>query len=215
MRDLSNINHLAEIPSLLHLLSNRVGSLANTSEISRTLSIPNTTLTRYLTLLKQIFLLVTLPPYFKNATKRLVKTPKIYLNDTGLVNYRNNCDIEHLRQNASYRGYVLENFIVMEFFKQKSWSRTPFNMYHYRSHTGSEVDIILERFDGKCIAIEIKSCTNIAEKDFKGIKNFEEGYKPNFLKGIVLYQGKDILPFKENWLAVPISKMWKMHPYKL
>lgn len=208
----AKIDRLGDVSNLIHIFASRVGTLFNASEISRVLSIPNTTLNRYIGLLKQIFLLILIPPYFKSLTKRLVKTPKVYLNDTGIVNYLNNADSQKLSQDSVYMGHVLENFVVMELLKQQTWCKTPFNIYHYRSHSGMEVDFVLENFNGKCIAIEIKKSKHVTLGDFKGIDAFEKDIEKNFQCGIILYQGNDILPFKNNWFAIPIAKLWKNYP---
>ena len=85
VRDLANIEGLTDMPRLLSLLASRVGSLLNMSELSRSSGIPNSTLKRYLSLLQATFLFQPLPAWSSNLGKRLIKSPKIHLIDSGLT----------------------------------------------------------------------------------------------------------------------------------
>ncbi len=114
VRELSNIEALSEIPRLLTLLAARIGSLLNVADISRSLAVSYSTLNRYLALLQATFLVQPLPPWFANVGKRLVKSPKAFLNDTGLA-----ANLLGINSAASLRaapsaGGIVENFVAME-----------------------------------------------------------------------------------------------------
>lgn len=207
VRDLSNIEGLSELPNLMQLMANRVGTLLNTSEVSRSLRLPNTTLKRYLSLLENLFLLVIIPPWAKNATKRLVKSPKIYLNDTGLLLHLTGHDNSRLLEDKNFLGHVFENFIVLELLKQMTWSEKLCRMYHYRTHSGQEVDVVIEAQDSQIVAIEIKLANTVTSKDFSGIIALEEETGSRFHRGIVLYLGQSVIPFGPNKHAVPLQLM--------
>lgn len=208
IRDISRIEGLSEIPALLGLIATRTSSLLNASELSRSLGLSATTLSRYMTLLQQIYLLVTVPAWAKNAGKRFVKAPKIYLNDTGLLSHLLFYNKEKYLSNMTLLGHVLENFVVMELLKQKTWSTTPFNIYHYRVQDTHEVDIVLESYDGKIIGIEVKLAKQVSQNDFKGLASLEDTVGTAFHRGIVLYMGSQTVPFSEKTAAVPISALW-------
>lgn len=208
IRELSHIEGLTEIPKLVNLLGTRIGSLLNNSELSRTMGMAGTTLKRYLALLELIYIMVPLPAWSRNAGKRLVKSPKIYLNDTGLLTNLLFCDDEKLLSNPGLFGHVLENFVVMEILKQKTWSRVPFNVYHYRTVVGKEVDIVLERGDSRLVGIEIKLSKSVTASDFVGLVELEESESVNFHRGVVLYLGEKVVPFGPNKYAVPLGALW-------
>lgn len=208
IRDLAQIEGLVELPRLLQLFAARCASLLNLSEVSRSTGVAATTLKRYLALLEKTYLLVFVPPWSKNLGKRLVKAPKVYLNDTGLLTHLVDFDKDRLLKNRAFFGHVLENFVVMELKKQMTWSKQRCSMFHYRTHGGQEVDIILEAPDSRVVAIEIKMSKTVDKKDFSGIESLEEDVGDSFQKGVVLYLGDDILPFGKNKYAVPIQALW-------
>lgn len=209
IKELSNIEGLMQIPNLLNVLAARTASLLNVNEISRSMGMSGVTLKRYLILLQMIFILISIPAWSRNASKRFIKSPKIYLNDTGLLMNALFCDKERLLSQRTLFGHVLENFVVMEILKQQTWSQTPFRLYHYRTTTGQEVDIVLEASDLKVVGIEVKLSQSVNEGDFKGIKFLEESAGDYFHKGIVLYLGSNTVAFGDNKLAVPISALWE------
>ncbi len=83
------------------------------------------------------------------------------------------------------------------------------SLFHYRSHTGQEVDLVLENSEGKLVGIEVKASATIDAKSFKGLKSLAEATKKCFHRGIVLYNGTQILPFGEGMFALPISSLWQ------
>lgn len=210
VRDMAHIERLVELPMLLNLLAARAGNLLNTSDLSRTSGLPNTTLKRYLALLENLYLYVSLPPWFNNRSNRVVKANKVYLNDTKLLCYLLGLDQKGLMNNRPLFGHVIENFVVMELKKQQTWSEIPTRMYHYRTHTGSEIDIILESFSGEIIAIEVKGSQTITPKDFASIKHLQQQNMDKNILGFVVYTGTQMIPFSNNLTAIPITHLW--HP---
>ena len=208
IRDLTHIEGLSEIPNLLSLLATRVGTLMNTSEISRSMGLPNTTLKRYLTLLETLYLITPLPAWSSNLSKRLIKTPKIFFNDTGIVSYLLSLSKESLLFQKHILGHLLENFVVSEVLKAVSYSSEIVHAFHYRTHSGQEIDILLQNAHGKIAGIEVKSKSSVQKEDFKGIFALEEDIKEKFVCGVVLYMGKTIIPFGHNKYALPISILW-------
>ncbi|MDR3490649.1 MAG: ATP-binding protein [Gammaproteobacteria bacterium] len=212
VRDIANIEGLTQLPRLLSLLAARISSLMNLAEISRATGIPHTTLIRYMTLLQTIFLIHTVPAWSNNQSKRIVKTPKLYLCDTGLASYLLGLTLSRLNTEPGLIGPLLENFVVMELKKQLGWSKATLNMFHYRTASGQEVDIVLENLEGRCVGIEVKASANIMQQDFKGLIYLSEHLGNRFLRGIVLYTGNQILSFGKELYAVPINCLWNVIP---
>ena len=211
IRDLSRIEGLASIPRLLSLLAIRSGHLLNFSEISRTSGLPQATLKRYMALLEATFLIKLLPPWSANLSKRLVKSPKIFITDTGLLGYLIGMDKNRLSSEPELAGPLLENFVVMELLKQISWSQTQPQMFHFRTQVGGkEVDIVLEDAAGRIVGIEIKAAHTVKAGDLSGLKLLAKETKDRFVRGIVLYTGSQFVPFGNNLTAMPISTLWRL-----
>jgi len=210
VRDLSNIEQLTALPNLLELIASRAGALLNNSDLSRSLELPLTTLKRYLSLLELLFLVVPVRPWFGNFGKRLIKVPKTYLNDTGLLCHLLGCDVGAISANGTLLGAVFENFIVMELIKQLTWSETRAKIFHFRTVNGQEVDIVLEAANGKIVGIECKASATIKADTFKGLKALKELAGKKFHRGIVLYTGSNVLGFGEDMQAVPVSALWEI-----
>jgi len=209
MMDLAVIEHSREVPALLSLCAARAGSLVNISELSRDLKLNSTTLTRYLALLETLFIVIMQQAWYNNLGKRLVKSPKTYLVDTGLLCWLSLMTIEKMMNNVNHgKGHVVENFVVNELMKQLTWNTTRTRLYHFRSAANQEVDIILERLDGKIVGIEVKSNQHVGVADIKGMLFLKESVPHLWHRGIVLYGGDVVFPLTEDIIALPISALW-------
>lgn len=210
VRDLSNIEGLRSLPNLLALIASRTGGLLNMADLSRSLELTHSTLKRYLILLETVFLVIEVPAWSTNLGKRLVKSPKLYLNDTGLLCHLLGCDAAGLERNRPLFGFVFENFVVMELLKQISWSKTQPKLFHLRQLNGQEVDIVLESRRQQVVGIECKASSTVTLDDFKGLRTLREQAGDKFHRGIVLYSGSETLAFKEDLIAVPVSALWEL-----
>jgi predicted AAA+ superfamily ATPase len=144
-----------------------------------------------------------------NLGKRLVKAPRVYLNDTGLMISLLGLNGSQLAANRSLLGPLLENFVVMELRKQAGWSKTRPRVLHFRTHTGEEVDVVLETAAGEVVGIEVKSAASVTAADFKGLRALSDLAGPRFHRGVVLYTGAEVVPFAKNLHAVPIHALWQ------
>jgi predicted AAA+ superfamily ATPase len=209
IRNLANIEGLIQIPNILQLIGTRVGSTVNLSDIARLSGVKNTTLQRYMALLEHVFLILKVPAWTPNIEGQIVKSPKIFLNDSGLLCHLRGESVESLMENRTTVGAFLENFIIMEIVKQLSWSGLFLKPYHFSVHSGAEVDLILEDRKKQLYGIEIKSAASVGQNDFKGLKRLAEVAGKKFQKGIVLYGGENMVGgFGENLHAVPLSAVW-------
>ncbi|RJP39840.1 MAG: ATP-binding protein [Phycisphaerales bacterium] len=209
VRDLAGIERLTELPRLLKLLAARAGSLLNFADVARDLSAPQTTLKRYFALLEMTFLVHTLPAWSSNLGKRLVKSPKLYLNDSGLLAHLLGTSGRRLARDPMQRGPLVENFVVMELYKQATWSRTQPELFHFRTHAGREVDVVLEDRAGRIVGIEVKAGATLGTDDLKGLKELAALAGKRFHRGVILYMGQDAIPFGPRLHALPISAMWE------
>jgi len=209
VRDLAQIEGLSAMPRLLALLASRVGSLLNHAEVSRSLGLPQTTLKRYMALLETTFLVQLLPAWSGNLGKRLVKSPKLYLNDTGLAAALLGRGDEKALRDSQLMGPLLENFVVAEVRKQVTWGRTEPSLFHFRTLTGQEVDVVFESPSGDLVGIEVKASATVDAGDLRGLRCLAEQTGKRFHRGVVLYRGRETVPFGKNMHAVPVQALWQ------
>lgn len=208
IRELAQINDLSIMPRFLELLAARVGALHNAAEVSRAMQIPQTSIKRYMSLFEATFLVYRLLPWSTNPGKRLVKTPKLYFNDTGLAAHLTAQSADALRAKSLLSGPLLENFVLNELRKQATWAQRSPRFYHLRTQSGIEVDFILEAQNGDCVGIEVKAAATVRADDFKGCQWMQDQLGDKFVAGIVFYPGKEIVPFGKKLWAMPVSAIW-------
>ena len=208
VRDLANLEQLTELPHLLQLLATRSASLLNQAELSRASRLTQSTLKRYFSLLETLFLVHRVPAWARNPGKRLVKSPKVFLPDTGLLAWLLEISIEKMRALPGLPGNVVETFVACELLKHLAFSEKGLSLWHYRTQSDIEVDFVLENRVGKITGIEVKASVSIDSSDFKGLRHLRETEGDRFQRGIVFYAGRESVAFAEDLFAVPLSFWW-------
>lgn len=208
VRELARIDTLADLPHLVGLIASRPMALLNYADLARGVSLPQTTLKRYMALLQTVFLIRTVPPWHGNLGKRLVKSPKLLLADSGLAAHLMGLDAARLRDDRTLFGPLLEGFVAMEIEKQLGWSHVSPSLFHFRSHTGDEVDLVLEERSGRLVGIEVKAAATVGSADFNGLRTLAAAVGPRFHRGVVLYTGTEVVPFGDRLHAVPVDALW-------
>ena len=198
LRDLAAVQQVDRLYDLLRLLAERSASLANLAEMSRTLGMPRSTTEKYLRLLEKLFLLVRLPAWAKNPTKRLTKAPKLHFVDTGLCAF-----LMHEPRD----GALFENFVAMEVAKLAASSGEDFALYHFRDAAGHEVDLVLEGPRG-VVGLEVKVSARLTPADFRGLKALKALVGDRWAGGYVIHPGARALPFGEGLWSLPLTALW-------
>ena len=209
IRELAHIDGLSVMPRLLAILASRPMGLLNYADLSRISGLTQSTVKRYVALLEATFLAQTVPAWFANIGKRLTKSPKIVMADAGLATYLLGMNSQRLFEDRNLFGLLLEGFVSMELKKQSAWSRVKPDLFHFRSHDGSEVDFILEEPGGRLVGVEVKASTALAGTDFKSLRFLAERVSKRFHRGVVLYTGDEMLSFGPKLHAVPLSALWR------
>lgn len=163
IRNLSQVGDLGQFERFLRLCATRTGQILNVSDLARDIGVSVPTARRWLSMLETGYQVVLLYPYYRNLGKRLVKSPKLYFNDTALA-----CYLLGLRDSETLLGsphfpHLFETFIVMDFWKRcHVFGHLP-SMYYLRTRDGLEVDLVVE-MDGRIHLFEIKSGATMVPK---------------------------------------------------
>ncbi len=200
-RDLQAISSISALPDFRRLMQAtclRIGQLVNQAELGRDVALPQPTVHRYLNLLETSYLLVRLPAYAVNRTKRLIKSPKVYWSDTGVA--------LHLTQEKEPSGAHLECMVLHDLL---TWRDTRFHdtgIFYWRTAIGEEVDFVIET-GGRLLPIEVKATTHPRLRDARNLRTFRTEYGKNSRAGLLLHAG-DIL----EWIAPDIlaAPWWRV-----
>lgn len=173
VREIKNIGDLSTFQRFVRLCAGRTGQLVNFSTIGNELGINYKTVQSWVSILEASFIVFLLTPHHRNFNKRIVKQPKLYFYDTGLL-----CsllDISSVAQLANHylRGNIFESFVISEYIKMRLHGGVRPNAYFWRDNAGHEIDLLLE--EGQDLyAVEIKSGETINSDFFRGLKYFQE-----------------------------------------
>lgn len=209
VRELSQrIERLTELPRLLTALAGRTATLLNAAELSRASGIPERTVLRYLTLLEATFLIIRVPAWTANLRKRLLKTPKVVMVDTGLAAYLQNVDARRLKAEPALLGPLLETFVITELLKQQTWSATQPEVGHFRTAHGEEVDVVLDA-RGRLVGVEVKATVSVSSDDFRGLRAMATATGRRFHRGILFYLGDTAVAVGPQLYALPLPALWR------
>lgn len=175
VRNTLNVANLLQFRQFMQICAGSVGQLINFSSIGNSIGVSNNTIKNWFSVLEASFVVFRLQPYLKNAKKRILKSPKLFFYDTGLV-----CDllgIQSVNQlNTHYaKGALFENFIILELLKNALNRNEKQDLYFWRDSNANEIDCIVDKGD-RVVPIEIKSAQTISTSFFKGLDRFDEIY---------------------------------------
>ena len=180
------------------LLAHYHGQIWNAAEAARTLNAGESTARRYVDLLQDLFMVRLLPPWYANLGKRQVKTPKIYLRDSGILHYLLGIRTQqelllHPRSGASWEGYVVEEVIK---------ATMPDEYYFWATHSGSELDLLLIK-NGLKIGVECKrvDAPRLTSSMRTAVTDLA------LSKLLVIYPGRHPYPLADNVQAVPLARL--------
>jgi hypothetical protein len=204
VRNLRNVGDLTLFQVYLRALAARSAQLLNLSELAREIGISVSTARDWLSILEASFQVLILRPYFVNLGKRLVKSPRLYFMDTGLLCYlvglRNG---EHAAA-GPMGGAIFENLVVAELYKTFSHRGEEPALYFWRTATGSEVDLVVVA-DGALIPVEIKLSATPRPEMAAGLFKFRKDFGQQTTPGYVIHPGTNVLPLGGGVLAIPYT----------
>ena len=207
-KELANIRNMDKFINMYRLCMLRSGNIFNKNELQKECGLDNKTFDSYFSVLTHTYQIKKLQPFFSNELKRLVKSPKIYAVDTGVLCHLLRINSKEMYETSPYKGDILETFVYNELLKAHSYASTASHISYYRTSDKKEIDFILENAGG-IIAIEVKSSKSISKGDFKHIYHLAKETPDTFQKGIVFYSGDTFLKLDEKMYAVPFGFLIK------
>ena len=208
VRQLADIERLAEIPRLLKLCAARTGTELNAANLADAMAIPARTASAYLAHLANAFLIQLVPAWSTNLSAKVVRRPKLLLADSGLAAHLMGVTSTTLDGSSAAAGQLLETFVAMELRKQIGWSLARPSIWHFRDRSGVEVDLLLEHGDGRIVGIEVKATSSPKSADFKGLRFLAERLGDRFHFGCLLTAAPEATPFGPKLAALPVSALW-------
>ena len=205
---LSRISGLDALPRLLSLAATQTAQLFNLSRLASPFQLSRPTIGEYIALLERVYLLERLPPWHINREKRLVKTPKLHIGDTGLACALLSVNAAALEADRALLGQLLETFVFQELRRQATWCAGPVEFFHYRDKDQIEVDIVLA-YNRRIAGVEVKAGATVTASDFRGLRRLQAASGSNFAGGVVLYDGETSVSFGDGLYAVPIRLLWE------
>jgi predicted AAA+ superfamily ATPase len=202
VRLLKNISNLATFNRFIYLCANYAGQILNRDDLARQTGVDTKTILSWLGLLENSYITYTLQPWYNNMNKRIVKSPKLFFYDTGLLCHLLGIKtLTALKSNSLY-GSIFENWVITEIKKNNFNNGINGGLYYFRDSLGNEVDLVLEKGDLP-IGIEIKSSTKFNTEMLRGLKYWQKQQPKS--NSILFYAGKSQSVINDTMTVLP----WK------
>jgi uncharacterized protein len=210
-RELVNVTDPSRLMSLLRLIAaNQAGELVK-ARLALDARIPPSSITSYLDTIETLFLVDLLRPWTPNLTSRETGKAKASVADSGLAARLSRVAEQQLTPvdgTAHHMGALMEGFVVGELLKQQGWSEQEYELFHYRTRDGLEVDVIVEFADGQVLGIEVKSGATFRAEHFVALRSLRDRLGDRFAGGIVLNTGNAGYRFANRLYGLPVSSLW-------
>lgn len=198
LQDLSSVSSLPDFRRLMRAASLRLGQLLNQAELGRDVGSPQPTVHRWLNLLEASYMVVRVPAYAVNRTKRLIKSPRLYWSDTGVA--------LHLSDEPQPGGAHFENLVLQDLLAWRDARADRAEVTYWRTVTGEEVDFVIEA-GGKLLPIEVKATARPRLADASHLRIFRAEYAKKARAGLLLHSGDTLEWLSQDVLAAP---WWKV-----
>lgn len=197
-RDILDVGQVSDIESFIlaqKLLCARTGQILSLSEVARDVSLSVNTVKRYVNLLVMSFQCHLLQPYYENAGKRFIKSPKIYFPDPGLSR-------SILGDMSVGTGALYESWVFSELIKWRQTEPVEPGLFFYRTSAGMEIDFLIAEA-GKILPVEVKASNKAAHADAVNIERFMDEHRTHAPAGLIIYHGRELVEVRKNIWAVP------------
>ncbi|MES2798164.1 MAG: ATP-binding protein [Bacteroidota bacterium] len=190
VRQLINVKEIRSFRAFLGMCATRAGQMLNLNTIAADCGISQPTARAWLTVLEASYIVFTLNPYYNNFNKRIVKTPKLFFYDTGLLCHLLNIKNVEVLEDSYMKGNIFENMVIAEYYKQNEHQYKLLDYWFWQDSNKNEVDLLTvegDRFD----IIEIKSTSTIMENLFDNMNKFESTSGNKVNSKTLVYGGKE------------------------
>jgi predicted AAA+ superfamily ATPase len=208
VRDIAEIDKLDQLSRFLRALAQTAGQMCNYSELGGQVGLDGKTVSRYISVFEQMYLLKRIDVWARNRLKRVVKTPKLQFIDSGLLGMLTNIGQENVQLDKTGYGHILESFVFGELLKHTTTSDDDYRLLYYRDADKFEVDVVIENSAGQLVGVEVKASATVKERDLRGLKKLANLAGDQFTAGVLLYDGDDPMPLGSNLWAAPLSTLW-------
>lgn len=211
-RDVGDVASLRAPDALerpLHVIAARTGGLMSFQGMGRDLGMDKNTVHSYTRALENLFLVRSLKSWQVNLGSRQIKSPKLYVVDSGLLCRLLKVNEQGVEGGGAIAGAAFESFVAMELLRLADVSEAEASLFHYRDKTGREVDVVLESASGEVAGVEVKAGASVGRDDFAGLRRLRDRLETRFRGGVVLYTGQRTLPFGDRLSAVPLAGLWR------
>ncbi|MGO9249230.1 MAG: ATP-binding protein [Solirubrobacteraceae bacterium] len=210
--ELTRVRQRRALPLLLGALAGQTAQVLNIAKAATTIGMDKSTAESYTKLLETVFLVHQLPAWGTTLGSRVGVAPKIHVVDSGLAARLLRLTERKLGEASAPAltelGHLLETFVVGEICKQLDWLEAPTTRGHWRTHDGDEVDLVIEREDGKIVALEVKASSRVTARDLRSLLKLRDKLQNQFLGGVVLYTGTRAYTH-DGIHIMPISRLWR------
>lgn len=203
IREISQIENIVAYRNLLHLVCLRTGQILNVSQFGRDAKLPSATTSRYVSLLETSFVISKLNPYLRNKASRLIKSPKVYISDSGLAFFMVGVDKFRMDYQEPLLGALFETYIAQNLFAIITARWKEAQLYFWSIQGRNEVDFIIE-VGRSCLALEVKSSTRWQKNDLSGLEAFLAA-TPHCVAGVLCYNGTEAVRLGERLWALPLG----------
>ena len=201
----------SRLRALAPYLAGLSGNLLKYANLANDLELNDKLAKSYTEVLELMFLIRRVPSYRRNLARRLaVRMPKLHFVDTGLASHLLGLRTEARLLTSPHYGALLETLLLMECAKHAEWAEEEVGLYHFRDRRKREVDIVLERPDGRIVGVEVKASATVRRRDFDGLAALAEFAGTAFERGVLIYTGLQALPFHRGPVrlhALPLARI--------
>jgi len=210
--ELTRVHQRRQLPLLLRQLAGQTAQVLNVANAARAVGMERSTAESYTKLLETVLLVHRLPAWGTTLGPRVGAAPKVHVVDSGLAARLLSLTEDKLGAATAPAltefGHLLETFVVGEVSKQLDWLDEPVARGHWRTHDGDEVDLVLEREDGKIAALEVKAASRVTARELRSMLKLRGKLGSEFLGGVVLYTGARAYTH-DGVQIVPVSRLWR------
>lgn len=209
---LRRLDRAASLPRLLSHVAGQTGGLLSASNAGSGLGLARGTVTSYLGLLEAIFLISVLPAWGTTVSSRSIATPKVHVVDSGIGGHLLRLSSRKLERAdpaaLTEFGHLLESFVVQEVIRQTAWMDAPVSAGHWRTRDDDEVDLVLERYDGAVVGVEIKAGDHVDGKQLAGLRKLRDRLGNSFVAGLAFHLGRRGYQAEDRIHVLPVERLW-------